>query len=134
MAAQPKLTLHTMLGNYPNVAPLKSGAVHSDLVDFDFVEVDANVQQRGSGQRRAVQGEGVVGAASEFRRIDLFVGKGAAEQIGIAAQMLFEQIDAAAVERHGGRVGERESVLDVQFEDAVLGGGCAAVGFEDDVD
>ena len=34
-----KLTLHTMLGNYPNVAPLKSGAVHSDLVDFDFVDV-----------------------------------------------------------------------------------------------
>jgi 4,5-dihydroxyphthalate decarboxylase len=39
MAAGSKLTLHTMLGNYPNVAPLKSGAVHSDLVDFDFVEV-----------------------------------------------------------------------------------------------
>ena len=34
-----KPTLLTMLGNYPNVAPLKSGAVHSDLVDFDFVEV-----------------------------------------------------------------------------------------------
>jgi 4,5-dihydroxyphthalate decarboxylase len=28
-----------MLGNYSNVAPLKGGAVHSDLVDFDFVEV-----------------------------------------------------------------------------------------------
>jgi 4,5-dihydroxyphthalate decarboxylase len=28
-----------MLGNYPNVAPLKSGAVHSDLVDFNFVDV-----------------------------------------------------------------------------------------------
>jgi len=28
-----------MLGNYPNVAPLKNGAVHSDLVDFDFVDV-----------------------------------------------------------------------------------------------
>ena len=39
MAAESKLTLHTMLGNYPNVAPLKSGEVHSDLVDFDFVEV-----------------------------------------------------------------------------------------------
>ena len=39
MAAGSKVTLHTMLGNYPNVAPLKSGAVHSDLVDFDFVEV-----------------------------------------------------------------------------------------------
>lgn len=39
MATGSKLTLHTMLGNYPNVAPLKSGALHSDLVDFDFVEV-----------------------------------------------------------------------------------------------
>jgi 4,5-dihydroxyphthalate decarboxylase len=39
MAAGSKLTLHTMLGNYPNVAPLKSGKVHSDLVDFDFVDV-----------------------------------------------------------------------------------------------
>jgi 4,5-dihydroxyphthalate decarboxylase len=37
--AAPKVTLHTMLGNYPNVAPLKSGAVRSDLVDFDFAEV-----------------------------------------------------------------------------------------------
>jgi 4,5-dihydroxyphthalate decarboxylase len=39
MAAASKVTLHTMLGNYPNTAPLKSGAVKSDLVDFDFVEV-----------------------------------------------------------------------------------------------
>jgi 4,5-dihydroxyphthalate decarboxylase len=27
------------MGNYPNTAPLKSGAVHSDLVDYDFCEV-----------------------------------------------------------------------------------------------
>jgi 4,5-dihydroxyphthalate decarboxylase len=33
------VTLHTMLGNYANVAPLKSGAVHSDLVSYDFAEV-----------------------------------------------------------------------------------------------
>jgi 4,5-dihydroxyphthalate decarboxylase len=39
MAAAQKLTLHTMLGNYANTTPLKSGAVKSDLVDFDFVEV-----------------------------------------------------------------------------------------------
>lgn len=39
MATGSKLTLHATLGNYPNVAPLKSGALHSDLVDFDFVEV-----------------------------------------------------------------------------------------------
>jgi 4,5-dihydroxyphthalate decarboxylase len=34
-----KVTLHTMLGNYPNVAPLKSGKLQSDLVDYDFAEV-----------------------------------------------------------------------------------------------
>jgi 4,5-dihydroxyphthalate decarboxylase len=39
VTASSRVTLHTMLGNYPNVAALKSGAVHSDLVDFDFAEV-----------------------------------------------------------------------------------------------
>jgi 4,5-dihydroxyphthalate decarboxylase len=39
MATDTKLKLRTMLGNYPNTAPLKSGAVRSDLVDFDFAEV-----------------------------------------------------------------------------------------------
>jgi 4,5-dihydroxyphthalate decarboxylase len=39
MATATKVKLHTMLGNYPNTTPLKSGAVRSDLVDFDFVEV-----------------------------------------------------------------------------------------------
>src|SRR5215472_4377433 len=39
MAAATKVTLHTMLGNYANTQPLKSGAVKSNLVDFDFVEV-----------------------------------------------------------------------------------------------
>jgi len=34
-----KVTLHTMLGNYPNTSPLKSGAVNSELVNFDFIEV-----------------------------------------------------------------------------------------------
>src|SRR6201982_3062068 len=34
-----KLTLQTMMGNYPITKPTKSGAVPSDLVDFDFVEV-----------------------------------------------------------------------------------------------
>ncbi len=39
MPTAQKLSLHTMLGNYPNTKPLKSGAIKSDLVDFDFVEV-----------------------------------------------------------------------------------------------
>jgi 4,5-dihydroxyphthalate decarboxylase len=39
MASGDKLTLHTMLDNYPNTAALKNGKLHSDLVDFDFAEV-----------------------------------------------------------------------------------------------
>ena len=39
MTTATKLKLHTMLGNYPITKPLKNGAVRSDLVDFDFVEV-----------------------------------------------------------------------------------------------
>jgi 4,5-dihydroxyphthalate decarboxylase len=39
MTTATKLKLHTMLGNYPNTAPLKSGAARADLVDFDFAEV-----------------------------------------------------------------------------------------------
>src|ERR1700757_1264063 len=34
-----KTTLTTMLGTYLNTTPLKSGAVKSDLVDFDFADV-----------------------------------------------------------------------------------------------
>jgi len=37
--AAAKTTLTTMLGTYPNTTPLKSGAVKSDLVDFDFADV-----------------------------------------------------------------------------------------------
>src|SRR5260370_36788521 len=39
MATATKFKLHTILGNYANTKPLKSGAIHSDLVDFDFAEV-----------------------------------------------------------------------------------------------
>lgn len=39
MPAASKLTLHSMLGDYLNTKALKAGAVKSELVDFDFVEV-----------------------------------------------------------------------------------------------
>jgi 4,5-dihydroxyphthalate decarboxylase len=39
MTTATKVKLHTMLGNYPNTNALKSGAVRSDLIDFDFAEV-----------------------------------------------------------------------------------------------
>ena len=34
-----RITLHTLLGTYPNTAALKNGAVNSPLVDFDFANV-----------------------------------------------------------------------------------------------
>ena len=34
-----KLKLSTLLGNYPNAQALKSGAVKSDMIDFDFADV-----------------------------------------------------------------------------------------------
>jgi 4,5-dihydroxyphthalate decarboxylase len=37
--ATDKITLNTMMGNYPNLAALKKGEVTSDLIDFDFVDV-----------------------------------------------------------------------------------------------
>ncbi|MCC6777963.1 MAG: hypothetical protein IT537_15225 [Hyphomicrobiales bacterium] len=33
------MTLHTMLGSYPNTKALKSGELASDLINFDFAEV-----------------------------------------------------------------------------------------------
>ncbi|MGP0092177.1 MAG: hypothetical protein ACLPKB_19795 [Xanthobacteraceae bacterium] len=37
--ASNRMTLHTMLGNYPNTMALKRKELASDLVDFDFVDV-----------------------------------------------------------------------------------------------
>jgi 4,5-dihydroxyphthalate decarboxylase len=34
-----KLTLYTLLGDYPNTAALRKGAVTSDLIDFEFADV-----------------------------------------------------------------------------------------------
>jgi hypothetical protein len=34
-----KVALDTMLGSYPNTEALKSGKLHSDLIDFNFAEV-----------------------------------------------------------------------------------------------
>jgi len=39
MANQSRMTLQAMFGNYPNIAALKDGRMHSELVDFDFAEV-----------------------------------------------------------------------------------------------
>ncbi len=36
MLTSSKMKLHTLLGNYANVAALKDGRVKSDLIDFDF--------------------------------------------------------------------------------------------------
>ena len=98
--------------------------------DFDLVEVDADVQQRRSRERCAVQAERVVGAASQFRRIDLFVGEGPRDQVRITAQMRFQQIDSAAVQRHHRRVGKNDATLGYQFKTAMLCFRIAAIGLQ----
>ena len=68
--------------------------------------------------------------ATDFRWEHLPVGEGAREQLWIAAQVLLEKIDAAAVHGHGRRVGERHPLSGEQLEDLVLAERIAAVGFE----
>ena len=40
MPGRERKTLKTLIGTYPHTAPLKSGAVTSDRIDFDFTEID----------------------------------------------------------------------------------------------
>ena len=50
------------------------GAVRNQPArDLDLVEIHTHMKQSGSGQRRAVQREGMVGVASQLRRIDVLV-------------------------------------------------------------
>ena len=52
----------------------------------------------------------------------------AREEIRVAHKVRLEQVNAPAMECHHRRVGRRETVLDVQLQDAVLGGRVPAVG------
>jgi 4,5-dihydroxyphthalate decarboxylase len=45
MPATKKTKLFTLLGNYPNTAALRNGAVTSDLIDFDFADVKVSNTQ-----------------------------------------------------------------------------------------
>ena len=58
--------------------------------DFDLVEIDANVQQRRARQRSAVQCQGMVGVASQLRRIDFLMREGSTEQSRVTTQMRFD--------------------------------------------
>ena len=78
-------------------------AIEQPARDLHFVELDAQVQQRRCRERGA--GE-FLGVAAQFGREDLVVGEGAAKEVGIATEMLLEQVDASAVQRHRRRVGE----------------------------
>ena len=58
------------------------------------------------------------------------MGKGAGEKIGIAAQMIFEQIDPAAVHRHRRRIGKLDPPPGEQLETFVLPFRMAAIAFK----
>ena len=88
--------------------------------DLNLVEVDTDVQQGCACQRRAVQSERVVGMASQFRRIDFFMRERAPDELRIAGQMRFQKIDAAAMQRHHGRIGKVDTSLGHEFEATML--------------
>ncbi len=79
--------------------------------DLDLVEINAHVQQSCARQRCAVQRKGMIGVASERGRIDFFVGKCSGQKLRIAAQVLLQQIDAAAMHGHRRRIRKSNTVL-----------------------
>jgi hypothetical protein len=87
------------------------------------------VQQRAARERRAVQRQGLVVVAAELGRPDLAVGVSAGEQLRVTAQVVFEQIDAAAMHGHGRRIGQLDAVAREQLQAFVLAARIAHVGF-----
>src|ERR1039457_2997500 len=77
-----------------------------------------------------MQSQGMISVTSQRGGIDFLVGKGAAQQLRIAPQMRFEQIDAAAMHRHRRRIGKGSPMFRYQFEAAVFSLGTAAVCLE----
>jgi len=93
-------------------------AIEQPARDFEFIVVNAKVQQGCAGERCSVGCQDLVMTA-ELGRVGLFEGEGALEQVGVTAEMVFEEIDAAAEDGHRWRVGQLEAVLDVELEDTM---------------
>jgi hypothetical protein len=74
-----------------------------------------------------------LGAASHLGGIDLAVRERAVQHRRIAAQMLLEEIDAPAMQRHRRRVRKFHTVRRIHLEDGVLRRRIAAVRLDDDV-
>src|SRR5271156_2516027 len=108
-------------------------AIQQPASDLDLVVVGAHVKQSRAGKRRSVRRQHLI-VTAELGRVDLFVGEGSLEQIRITAQMLFEQIDAAAVQSHRQCIGQLKAMLYVELQNAVLGRWIAAVSLEHRVD
>src|SRR4029077_7813884 len=98
--------------------------------DLNLVEIDADVQKHRAGQRGAVQRQRVVSTASQYRRIDFFVGERATRQMRITPQVRFQKIDAAAMHRHRWRVGKSNTALGYQIETTMLALRAAAIGLK----
>jgi len=121
----PTKTIAVHRGSRVHVHPLRDEPSR----DLHLVVVDAHVQQRCSSERRSMRRQHLVMAA-ELRRVDLFVTEGATQQVRISPQMLLEEIDAPAMQRHRRRVGQLEPMRDVHLQDLVLCRWLAAVRFQ----
>jgi hypothetical protein len=103
--------------------------VEQPLRDLQLVEICGDVEERRSVDGRPLRGVAVPGARGSEQK-DVGDVERACEEIWIAREVRVEQVDAAAMERHDGRVGRLEAVLDVHLQDAVLRGRVPAVGPE----
>src|SRR5436853_7078956 len=71
---------------------------------------------------------------SQLRRVDLLVRVGPPQESWVAAQMLRKQVDAAAMDRQGGRIRQFEPVLHKQLEDLMLARWIAAISLKHEID
>src|SRR5882724_526457 len=77
--------------------------------DLYLIIVSAHVQQRRSCQRRALSRLYFV-MTPQLRWVDLFMGERPLKKLGVVTQMLFEQVQPAAMKRHRRRIRQLETV------------------------
>src|SRR5688572_24688008 len=86
--------------------------------DLELIVLDGQMKQRRTGNRRDMHA--VARLEPQLRRQDLRFRESSAQELRIALQVCFEQIDAPTMKRHAWRVRQRESVLRESSRQACL--------------
>ena len=102
------------------------------LEDLFLIEIDREVQERGSINRSPVHSRTSIVRAAKFRRINLHQTEAAFDQGRIATQKFLELCDIAAVERHDRRVRQYVTLARKNLEHRMFPGGMPPIRFEDE--